>query len=139
MIKPKVLFLCTANSCRSQMAEGFLRHHAGDRFEVYSAGAKPGKLNPSAVEVMKELGIDISGHYSKDVAEFLGQSFHYVVRVCDKVRDLCPVFPGALWYLDWSLEDPAAAEGSPAQRMNVFRRVRDKIEAQVLEFVAKNS
>ncbi len=139
MIKPKVLFLCTANSCRSQMAEGFLRHHAGDRFEVYSAGAKPGKLNPSAVEVMKELGIDISGHYSKDVAEFLGQSFQYVVRVCDKVRDLCPVFPGALWYLDWSLEDPAAAEGSPPQRMNVFRRVRDEIEARVLEFVAKNS
>lgn len=139
MIKPKVLFLCTANSCRSQMAEGFLRHHAGDRFEVYSAGAKPGKLNPSAVEVMKELGIDISGHYSKDVAEFLGQSFQYVVRVCNKVRDLCPVFPGALWYLDWSLEDPAAAEGSPPQRMNVFRRVRDEIEARVLEFVAKNS
>lgn len=139
MIKPKVLFLCTANSCRSQMAEGFLRHHAGDRFEVYSAGAKPGKLNPSAVEVMKELGIDISGHHSKDVAEFLGQSFQYVVRVCDKVKDLCPVFPGAVWYLDWSIEDPAAAEGSPPQRMNVFRRVRDEIEARVLEFVAKNS
>jgi arsenate reductase len=138
MNKPKVLFLCTANSCRSQMAEGFLRHHAADRFEVYSAGAKPGKLNPSAVEVMKELGIDISGHHSKDVAEFLGQAFQYVVRVCDKVKDLCPVFPGAMWYLDWSLEDPAAAEGSPTQRMNVFRRVRDQIEEKVLDFVAKN-
>jgi arsenate reductase len=138
MNKPNVLFLCTANSCRSQMAEGFLRHHAGDRFEVYSAGAKPGKLNPSAVEVMKEVGIDISGHHSKDVAEFLGQSFQYVVRVCDKVKDLCPVFPGAMWYLDWSLEDPAAAEGSPAQRMNVFRRVRDEIGARVLDFVARN-
>jgi arsenate reductase len=139
MLKPKVLFLCTANSCRSQMAEGFLRHHAGDRFEVYSAGAKPGKLNPSAVEVMKELGIDISGHHSKDVADFLGQSFQYVVRVCDKVKDLCPVFPGALWYLDWSVEDPAAAEGSLAQRLIVFRRVRDEIEGRVLDFVAKNS
>jgi arsenate reductase len=139
MIKPKVLFVCTANSCRSQMAEGFLRHHAGDRFAVYSAGAKPGKLNPSAVEVMKELGIDISGQRSKDVAEFLGQPFHYVVRVCDKVRDLCPVFPGAVWYLDWSIEDPAAAEGSQAQRMNVFRRVRDEIEARVLDFVAEKS
>jgi arsenate reductase len=138
MNKPKVLFLCTANSCRSQMAEGFLRHHAGDRFEVYSAGARPGKLNPSAVEVMKEVGIDISGHHSKDVAEFLGLSFQYVVRVCDKVKDLCPVFPGAVWYLDWSIEDPAAAEGSPAQRMDVFRRVRDEIEARVLDFVAKN-
>jgi arsenate reductase len=138
MNKPKVLFLCTANSCRSQMAEGSLRHHAGDRFEVFSAGAKPGKLNASAVEAMKELGIDISGHCSKDVAEFLGQSFEYVVRVCDKVRDLCPVFPGAMRYLDWSIEDPAAAEGSPAQRMNIFRRVRDEIEVRVLDFVAKH-
>jgi len=113
MIKPKVLFLCTANSCRSQMAEGFLRHHAGDRFEVYSAGAKPGKLNPSAVEVMKELGIDISGHRSKDVAEFLGQSFHYVVRVCDKVRDLCPVLPGSAVVLGLESGGPGGS-GRPA-------------------------
>jgi arsenate reductase (thioredoxin) len=89
----------------------------GDGFEVLSAGADPTKLNPMAVEVMKEIGIDISGQYSKDVAQFLGQSFHYVVRVCDKVREKCPVLPGAIWYLDWSFEDPARAEGSYAERL----------------------
>lgn len=139
MIKPKVLFVCTENACRSQMAEGFLRHHAGDRFEAFSGGAELGKLNPTAVEVMKEAGIDISGHHSKDVAEFLGQSFHYIVRVCDKVKETCPVLPGAIWYLDWSLEDPASAKGSPTERMMVFRRVRDEIEERVLDFIGKES
>ncbi len=139
MIKPRVLFVCTENACRSQMAEGFLRHHAGDRFEAFSGGAEAGKLNPMAVEVMKEAGIDISGHRSKDVAEFLGQNFHYIVRVCNKVKETCPVLPGAIWYLDWSLEDPASAQGSPTERRNVFRRVRDEIEGQVLDFVGKES
>ena len=97
MIKPRVLFVCTHNSCRSQMAEGFLRHLASDRFEALSAGADPAGLNPNAVEVMKEVGIDISGHQSKDVTRFLGQSFQYLVRVCDKVRETCPVLPGAVW------------------------------------------
>jgi len=139
MLKPRVLFVCTENSCRSQMAEGFLRHHAADRFEVFSGGASPGKLNPTAVDVMREVGIDISGHHSKDVADFLGQNFHFIVRVCDKVKETCPVLPGAIWYLDWSLEDPASAKGSPTERMTVFRRVRDEIEGRVLEFIAKES
>jgi len=139
MIKPRVLFVCTENSYRSQMAEGFLRHHAADRFEAFSGGGEPGKLNPTAVEVMREVGLDISGHRSKDVAEFLGQNFHFIVRVCDKVRETCPVLPGAIWYLDWSLEDPAAAKGSPTERMTVFRRVRDEIERRVLDFIAKES
>ena len=139
MIKPRVLFVCTENACRSQMAEGFLRHHAGDRFEAFSGGAQVGELNRTAVEVMKEAGIDISGHRSKDVAEFLGQNFHYVVRVCDKVRETCPVLPGAIWYLDWSLDDPASAQGSPTERKNVFRRLRDEIEGHVLDFIAKES
>jgi len=139
MIKPRVLFVCTENACRSQMAEGFLRHHAADRFEAYSGGAEARKLNPTAVDVMREVGIDISGHHSKDVAEFLGQSFHFIIRVCDKVKETCPVLPGAIWYLDWRLEDPASAKGSPNERMTVFRRVRDEIEERVLEFIAKES
>jgi len=139
MIKPKVLFVCTQNSCRSQMAEGFLRHLGGDRFDVFSAGAEPTSLNPTAIEVMKEIGIDISGQRSKDVTEFLGRSFQYLVRVCDKVRETCPVLPGAVWYKDWSLEDPAQARGSPVERLAAFRRIRDEIEGHVLDFIAKES
>ena len=138
-MKIRVLFVCTENSSRSQMAEGFLRQQGGDSFEVLSGGADPTKLNPMAVEVMKEIGIDISGQYSKDVAQFLGQSFHYVIRVCDKVREKCPVLPGALWYLDWSFEDPARAEGTHAERLEVFRRVRDQIESRTTEFLAQQS
>jgi len=139
MIKPRVLFVCTENACRSQMAEGFLRHHAADRFEAFSGGADPGKLNPTAVEVMREVGIDISSHRSKDVAEFLGQNFHFIIRVCDKVKETCPVLPGAIWYLDWSLEDPASAKGSPTECMTLFRRVRDEVEGHVLGFIAEES
>ncbi len=139
MIKPRVLFVCTENACRSQMAEGFLRHHAGDRFEAFSGGAEPGKLNSTAVDVMREVGIDISGHYSKDVAEFLGQNFHFIIRVCDKVKEACPVLPGAIWYVDWNLQDPASAKGTSTERMTAFRRVRDEIEGRVLEFIAKES
>ena len=139
MIRPRVLFVCTENSCRSQMAEGFLRRHAGDRFEVFSGGAQPENLNPTAVEVMREVGIDISGHDSEDVAQFLRQNSHYIIRVCDKVKETCPVLPGAIWYLDWSLEDPASAKGTPSGRLAVFRRERDEIEVLVLDFIAKES
>ena len=137
MIKQRVLFVCTENSCRSQMAEGLLRHYGADRFEGFSGGAQPTKLNPMAVDVMKEVGIDISGHRSKDVAEFLGQNFHYVIRVCDKIREKCPVLPGGIWYLDWSFEDPAATEGTAAEKLAAFRRVRDQIEKKTAEFVAQ--
>jgi len=139
MIKTKVLFVCTENSSRSQMAEGFLRHLAGDGFDVSSAGAEPTGLNPVAAEVMKEIGIDISGQHAKDVAQFLGQSFQYVIRVCDKLREKCPVLPGAIWYLDWSFEDPAAAPGTAAERLEAFRRVRDQIEKKIVEFVAQEA
>ena len=138
-MKIRVLFVCTENSSRSQMAEGFLRRQGGDSFEVLSGGADPTKLNPMAVEVIKEIGIDISGQYSKDVAQFLGQSFPYVIRVCDKVREKCPVLPGALWYLDWSFEDPARAEGTNDERLEVFLRVRDQIESCTTEFLAQQS
>lgn len=139
MSKPKVLFLCTANSCRSQMAEGFLRHLAGDRFEAASAGARPTRLNPDAVRVMNEIGIDISGHHSKDVEGFWRERISYVITVCDKAKETCPIFPPALWTHHWSIDDPAAAKGADAERLGVFRRVRDQIEGHVREFVANES
>jgi arsenate reductase len=121
------------------MAEGFLRHLASDRFEAASAGAQATRVNPDAVQVMKEVGIDISAHRSKDVSEFSGQSFTYVVRVCDKAKETCPFFPGAFRYFDWGLDDPAAAEGTEAERLAVFRRVRDEIEKHVRSFIAEVS
>jgi arsenate reductase (thioredoxin) len=139
MSKARVLFLCTANSCRSQMAEGFLRHLAGDRFEVISAGTSPTELNPEAVFVMHEVGIDISGHWAKDSADFFRERFQYVITVCKRAQERCPIFPGAIWRLDWDIEDPAAAEGDEAARLAVFRRVRDEIEGHVRELIAKES
>lgn len=139
MGKTRVLFLCTANSCRSQMAEGMLRHLGGDHFEAASAGAKATRVNPDAIRVMKEIGIDISTHRSKDALEFRGQNFTYVIRVCDRAKETCPIFPGAFRYYDWGLDDPAAAKGSEQERLAVFRRVRDEIKARVTEFVVKES
>ena len=139
MNKPRVLFLCTANSCRSQMAEGMLRKLGGDQFEAASAGAQASRVNPDAVRAMKEIGIDISTHRSKDASEFRGQNFTYVVRVCDRAKETCPIFPGAFRYYDWGLDDPAAAKGTDEERMEVFRRVRNQIEARVKEFIAKES
>jgi arsenate reductase len=127
MMKPKVLFLCTGNSARSQMAEGYLRHVAGDRYEVMSAGIDPKGLNPLAVEAMREIGIDISRHRSKEAAEFLGTAVQYVVTVCDNAKEHCPIFPGTFKYLHWSLDDPASAKGSHEGKLVVFRRVRDQI------------
>jgi arsenate reductase (thioredoxin) len=130
-MKPKVLFLCTGNSVRSQMAEGYLRHAAADRFEATSAGIEPKGLNPLAIEAMREIGIDISRQTSKDVASLLGQHVPYVVTVCDNARERCPIFPGTWKFLHWSFEDPAAAEGTAAERLTVFRRVRDQIIANI--------
>jgi arsenate reductase len=138
MMKPKVLFLCTGNSARSQMAEGYLRQVAGDRYEVLSAGIRPKGLNPLAVEAMREVGIDISQQQSKDVREFLGTAVQYVVTVCDNAKEHCPIFPGTFKFLHWSFEDPAAAMGSHDQRLAVFRQVRDRIKAHIDgEFVEK--
>ena len=139
MNKARVLFLCTANSCRSQMAEGFLRTLAGDRFEVTSAGTTPTKLNPDAVRAMDEVGIDISGQKAKDSAEFFRERFQYVITVCKKAKERCPIFPGAIWRFDWDIEDPDAVEGDDAQRLAAFRRVRDEIEGHVRELIAKES
>src|SRR5215471_12428538 len=132
--KKRVLILCTGNSARSQMAEGILRHDGGDEFEVESAGVKPGPVRPEAIRVMRELGIDISGHRSKSVDEFDGQQFDYVITVCDNARETCPVFFGAAQKLHHDFEDPAAVTGSDEQRLAVFRRVRDKLRGYLREF-----
>lgn len=133
--KQKVLILCTGNSARSQMAEGLLRHDAGERFEVESAGIKASFVRPEAIAVMRELGIDISGHRSKNVDEFEGQQFDYVITVCDNARETCPVFFGKAQKLHRDFEDPAAFNGSEDERLGVFRRVRDELRSYLREFV----
>lgn len=133
MAKQRVLILCTGNSARSQMAEGLLRQMAGDRYEVFSAGTRPAGLNPNAVTVMAELGIDISRHRSKSVDEFAGQHFDYVVTVCDNARESCPMFPGAGQRIHHSFEDPATAPAP--QQLRLFRKVRKEIYAWLREFV----
>ena len=139
MAKKRVLILCTGNSCRSQMAEGFLRHLGGDRFEVFSAGIKPTEVNPLAIKVMAEAGIDISSHRSKSAMEFIRQQFDYVITVCDNAKQTCPVFPGKYKKIHWDLEDPAEASGSEEDRLVVFRKIRDQIQNNISEFLAANS
>ena len=132
-MKPRVLFLCTGNSCRSQMAEGFLRHFADDRFEVLSAGTEPVPIPQDTVDAMTEIGIDISAHESKSVKRFLGRHFGYVITVCDRAFERCPIFPGAVKRQEWNFQDPAAVAGAARQR--AFRDVRDQIAERVREFV----
>jgi len=134
MMRKRVLFLCTGNSCRSQMAEGFLRHIAGDRFEVFSAGVKPTQVNPLAIKVMAEAGIDISKHRSKSAMEFLGQQFDYIITVCDNAKQTCPVSPGKHEKIHWDLEDPAEAQGSEEEWIVVFRKIRDEIRKKIEEW-----
>jgi arsenate reductase len=135
MTKKRVLFLCTGNSARSQMAEGLLRHIAGDRFEVFSAGTHPKGMHPRSVEVMKEAGIDISGQTSKNVDVYAGEMFDYVITVCDRAKQLCPVFPGTE-PVHWGFEDPADAPA--ALQIETFRRVRDEIRQRLSLFIAAN-
>lgn len=134
MTKQRVLILCTGNSARSQMAEGLLRHDAGDRFEVFSAGVAPSKVRPEAIAVMREVGLDISGHRSKHVDEFSGQTFDYVLTVCDNARESCPVFPGTTVMIHHSFVDPAALTGSEQERLMAFRKVRDEIREYIKAF-----
>jgi arsenate reductase len=137
--KRRVLILCTGNSARSQMAEGLLRHDAGDRFDVESAGTNPSAVRPEAIAAMREVGIDISGHRSKSVEEFAGQSFYAVITVCDSARESCPVFFGLAKRLHRSFEDPAALDGSAEERLTAFRRVRDQLRAYLGEFAQEES
>jgi arsenate reductase len=136
MTKRRILFLCTGNSARSQMAEGLLRSLAGDRFDVASAGTHPTGLNPLAVRAMHEIGIDISRHHSKSLDEFVQQSFDYVITVCDRAKESCPIFPGATTTFHWSFDDPAAVQGSEDARMEIFRRVQDTIQHRLRLFLA---
>jgi arsenate reductase len=136
MKKARVLILCTGNSARSQMAEGLLRRDAGDRFEVSSAGTDPKPVRPEAIAVMREIGIDISAQRSKHVDEFAGQSFDYVLTVCDNAKETCPVFPAATRLIHRDFPDPASLSGkvSEAERLVLFRRVRDDLRAFLRSF-----
>lgn len=134
MSKQKVLILCTGNSARSQMAEGLLRHDAGDRFEAFSAGVNPTKVRPEAIAVMQELGIDLSNHRSKHVNEFAAQSFDYVLTVCDHAREVCPIFPGKTVTIHHSFVDPADFKGPDQDRLALFRKVRDEIRVYLRTF-----
>lgn len=133
-MKKRVLILCTANSARSQMAEGLLRSDHGDRFAVESAGSRATLVRPEAIAVLAELGIDISGHRSKTVDEFAGETFDYVLTVCDNAKETCPVYPGHGRRLHHNFPDPAAVEGSEEVRLEAFRRVRDEIREYLRNF-----
>jgi arsenate reductase len=139
--RKRVLILCTGNSARSQMAEGLLREMGGDRFEAESAGVNPSRVRTEAVEAMREIGIDISGHRSKSADQFVGQDFDYIITVCDNARETCPVFPGRAERIHRSFEDPPApGAADPDTTMTTFRRVRDEIRGWLEdEFIPKAS
>ncbi len=137
--KKKVLILCTGNSARSQMAEGILRADGGERFEVLSAGTKASVVRPEAIQAMAEIGIDISGHRSKSVEEFIGQDFDYVITVCDHANESCPTFPGKTQRIHQSFEDPPAlGAADEAATLTAFRRVRDDIRRWMRDFVQQH-
>ncbi len=138
MDKKKVLFVCVHNSARSQIAEALLKNMAGERFEVESAGLEPGKLNPMAIEVMKEIGIDISQNKTKSVFDFFkqGKQYDYMVTVCDEFQSVtCPVFPGGGKKLHWGLDDPSGFQGTWAEKLEKTRRVREQIKQKITEWI----
>jgi arsenate reductase len=135
----RVLFLCTHNSARSQMAEALLRQLAGERVQVFSAGTQPSRVHPLAVRAMAELGIDLSRAESKPVERFLGHPFDWVVTVCDQAAEACPLFPGSVRRLHWSLPDPAAASGDEEERLQYFRVVRDQLLEKLRRWIEAGS
>jgi arsenate reductase len=137
MTPTRVLFVCTHNSARSQMAEGLLRARGGTAYEVASAGTEATLVRPEAIAVMSELGIDISAHVSETIDRYLGERWDWVVTVCDRARETCPFVPGARRSLHWSFDDPSEATGSDEERLAVFRRIRDEIDARIGAFVAE--
>jgi arsenate reductase (thioredoxin) len=141
MEKTRILFLCTGNSARSQMAEAFLRKYAGETFEAFSAGLEPKGINPLTIQVMQEAGIDLSGHRSKGVVEYLGKvHFQYLITVCDDADKNCPtIWPGVNQRLHWSFEDPARFEGTYEQKLAKFRQVRDQIDARIKVWLAEQN
>ena len=136
--RPRVLFLCTGNSARSLMAEALLKKHAGDRFEVHSAGLEPAGVNPYTVRVLQEIGLDTDGLRSKSLQEYLGKvHFGYLITVCSDAEANCPIFPGVSQRLHWPFEDPAAFQGVDEEKLNKFREIRDQIEARVKAWLAE--
>jgi len=133
----KILFLCTGNSCRSQMAEGIANFYGKGKIEAYSAGTHPTDVNKYAIIVMKEIGIDISGNKSKNVSVFIGQKFDYIITLCESAKQNCPFFPGNAVRLHWGIEDPAIAAGTEAEIQDAFRIARDKIKNNVIELLEK--
>ena len=137
-MKQRVLFICTHNSARSQMAEGLLRHLAGDRFDVFSAGTEATEVRPLAIKVMHEIGIDISHQHSKTLERYLHEPFDMVITVCDSAAEACPIFPGAVQRRHWSFEDPSRATGAEDEQLVVYRRIRDEIRVRIeSELLAK--
>lgn len=135
MTRTRILFLCTHNSARSQMAEGFLRHLAGDRFEVASAGTEATRVHPLAIRAMREVGIDLGPHTSKTLDSLWHRPWDYVITVCDSANERCPLFPGPATRLHWSFDDPSQATGGEEERVAVFRRIRDEIETRLKEWL----
>lgn len=133
-MKKRVLFICTANSCRSQMAEGIVKHYLGDKIEAFSAGIAPTSVHPRTIQVMREIGIDISDQCSKSMDEFTDEHFDYVITLCDSANEQCPLFFGSVKKIHMGFDDPAAAAGSEEEIMAAFRRVRDEIKTRLLEF-----
>lgn len=131
-MKNKLLFLCTGNSCRSQMAEGLLRSYKGDKYESYSAGTNPTMINPKSIQVMSEIGIDISGQKSQDIEEFKHINLDTVVTVCDNAKESCPVLPQNVKVINWSFEDPADAVGGDEEVLNKFREIRNEIKERIV-------
>jgi arsenate reductase len=138
-MKKRVLFLCTANSCRSQMAEGIVNHYLGDKIEAFSAGTTPTFVDPRAIAVLKEIGIDISGNRSKSMTEFEGRQFDYVITLCDSANEQCPLFFGGVQKIHMGFDDPAAVQGTDEEIMSAFRRVRDEIKEQLLHFFRRTN
>jgi arsenate reductase len=138
MTKPKILVLCTGNSCRSQIAEGYLKHFAGDKAEVYSAGIETHGVNPRAIATMKEDGIDISNHTSNNVNEYAHLQFEYVITVCDNAKENCPYFPATVKMLHHNFPDPAKAKGTEEEIMAQFRSAREMIKDYMKKFVQAN-
>jgi len=135
-MKPKILFLCTGNSARSQMAEAWLKYYASDFFEVYSAGLEPKGVNPYTIRVMEEAGVDMSGHHSKALGEYINKiNFSYLITVCSNADERCPYFPGMGIRMHWPFEDPAAAEGSSSEITEKFRLVRDQIKDRIKKWL----
>jgi len=135
--KKKIIVICTGNSIRSQIAEGFLKKYRSN-WEIRSAGTNPKGLNPITVDVMMEKGIDISDQKSKGVENFLGENFDYVITVCNNAKESCPLFPGKAKLIHWNFEDPAEVEGGMNEKLFAFRKVRDQIEEKVIEFIKNN-